>query len=224
MRQTGTALAAILAGAVGLTAASVDAAAETDAQLWTQAGIEHKLSKETRVGFAQHLRFANNISEVESLMPEAFANHRLTKWLRLGGEYRFEYKRSGSGDFVYRHRFGAEARARADLGRFNIDGRTVLQLQVRGIDGADGTRYAWRNRAAAGAKLSKRYDAGVSAEMFHALGDGNGIMLGEVRIMAELEIDLGKQALELGLGVELPIADDTDPTLLITSVGIEFGL
>ena len=43
---------------------------ETDSQLWMSTNVRKKVIKDWRVEYTQHLRFENNISDVQSVMPE----------------------------------------------------------------------------------------------------------------------------------------------------------
>ena len=44
--------------------------ADTDAQLWMSTNVRTKVNQDWRFEYTQHLRFTDNISDVQSVMPE----------------------------------------------------------------------------------------------------------------------------------------------------------
>jgi hypothetical protein len=57
--------------------------AEADLNLWLEAGVSKELSKRVEVAFDQHLRFDNDISRLNAVMPELALSYRIHKMLRV---------------------------------------------------------------------------------------------------------------------------------------------
>lgn len=209
---------------VAVVAVSPPARAESDAQLWLEAGASHDLSRRFELRFEQELRLDQDMSRVAAVLPGLRAGVEVVSWLRLGGGYRFAYERDGSGDMVIRHRLDAEARPRVDLGPVRLGYRLRYQEQLRGADGMDGFRHTLRNRVDVRWRIARRWGPEAAAEAFHSLGDGETIRLHKVRLTIGGAVDLDTHELELFYRLELPQDDPDDPTLHIVGLGYQLAL
>lgn len=204
-----------------LVLASVSARAEV--QQWTEIGVSRSLTKRWQLSFDQHLRLDQDISRVDSVMPEWGVTYRLAKWLRAEVGYRLQYTRDGDGEMVLRHRFHGGVRARHDLGDVRLQYRLQYQEQLR--PGAnDQLRHSIRNRAEVGYRRFKHWAPGASFELFHAIGDGDAVHLDKVRIKAGLEYGKKDWSVELYYCAEAPVADEMDPTLHVVGLGAHYEL
>ena len=108
------------------------AQAESDFELWTEAGMTYKLNKRFRLGFDQHVRFDDNASRVESVMPELYLRWRPKKWLNFQLGYRFKadpvYSKSDTYWDAWHRPYG-DARLRGKFGRFGVRYRLRYQDQ-----------------------------------------------------------------------------------------------
>ncbi len=191
--------------------------AQSDAGVWLEAGLKHKVNRKLRVSFDQHLRTENNTSDVASFMPEVGVAYRLSKRIRLGGGYRFAYKPNRN--VQYRHRFHAEARVGHKVNKLRLRYRLRFQDTLRGIDAADGARYTIRNRFTLKRPVDKRTTPSVGVELFHALGNGDGVRLAKFRLTVGVARKIGRQELEFFYRIETMQADAGDPTLHILGIG-----
>jgi hypothetical protein len=198
-------------------------AARGDVQQWTELGISTSLSKRWTLAFDQHLRFDQDISRVDSVMPEAAATYRVRKWLRVGAGYRLQYTRDGDDELVLRHRFHALVRARYDLGDVRLQYRIQYQEQLR-PDAKDEHRHTLRNRIEATYRHFEQWSPGASFETFHAIDKGDLVHTDKLRIKAGLEHDRNHWALELYYCAELPVEDAFDPVRHIVGVGVHYDL
>jgi hypothetical protein len=199
-RATAGAAAAVL---MTLAAGSAPARAESDAQLWFELDVGHKLSKTWSLAFEQHLRFDADVSRVSQVMPDLAATARLNKWLRAMVGYRLQYTRTGSGDFALRHRPYLGASARTDLGKMRVSARLLFTEQIRGL-ASDELRHGVRTKLGATWRGLDRVRPGASLEIFHTISDpdGNGgVELDKVRLGLDVETPLG--AGDVGVGYRL---------------------
>jgi len=212
---------ALLIGAVLAVAAS--RGAHADVQQWTELGIGKDLTKRWSASFDQHLRFDEDLSRVESVMPEAGIGWRPKRWLRFSLGYRLQYQRDGSGDMALRHRLHTAVRARYALGDVRLEYRLQLQEQLR-PGSKDPARHTLRDRAEVSYRRFKPWVPGASVELFHAIADGDAIRLDKLWLTLNAAHSRKSWSAEVFYRVEVPIADAMDPTLHILGVGVHYDL
>lgn len=204
--------------AIVVLALAVAGEARADVQLWTKAGVGHDLTDDVGVLGDLHLRFDEDVSRFQSLMPEVELRYGPAKWLRLGAGYRLQYTRDGDGDLVVRHRFHGDGSLRHDLGDVRLDYRLRFQEQVR--PGAnDPSRHTLRNRARVSYRGVKRWTPELGGELFHAIDDGDTIHLDSYRLIVGVAYDRKDWEVGAFYGLEVPVADTTEPTIHILGLG-----
>ncbi|MBZ0238159.1 MAG: DUF2490 domain-containing protein [Deltaproteobacteria bacterium] len=172
---------------IALAIAARPALATADTQLWTKLDVKHELTRRWSLTFEQHLRFDADISRVGAIMPEPSASYRVTKWLRFGAGYRYEYERNNDDELVSRHRAYVFSRLRKDLGDVRLDHRLQLQEQWR-PDANPVNRHTVRNRGEVSYTALGDLTPGASVETHHILNEeGNTIHLGKVWLTAGVE-------------------------------------
>jgi hypothetical protein len=206
-----------------LVLAAAPARAETDLQTWFEAGLGRRLGKRVDLSFEQHLRFDQDVSRLQAVMPELGLAYRLHKLVRFGLGYRFIYERDKDGVLVIRHRLHAEARPRYELGPVEISYRLRYQEQIRDAT-ADGLRHTLRNRLQVALEKTRPWIPAVAAETFHRLGDGEAIRLRKLRLTAGVGYQLGDHEIELFYRVEILQDDPDDPIPHILGLGYEYEL
>jgi hypothetical protein len=195
--------------------ATATAAHAADVQVWTAAGASLFPSKRLELTIEPQVRFDENASRVSATFLDTGLQYRIVKWLRLGVGYRPGYERDGSGYMVLRHRLNADARTRFEINPFRIGYRLRLQEQIR-PSSRDQYRTTLRNLIDLSYRGWKQWTPGLSVELFHALGDFDGIELDKIRFTVGTRYRIQKQQdLEVFYGVELPQADPTAPMLHI---------
>lgn len=198
--------------------------AESDVQLWLEPGISMKLAKRLELSFDQHLRFDQDLSRVQAIMPELALAWRLHKKLRVGVGYRLQYERNNDGDLELRDRGHVEVRPRYKIGDVELTYRARYQLEVRGSWASEDLRHTLRNRFGVAYEGAKPVIPAVSVEPFHRLGDGDTIHLRKVRVTAGATYDFGDHEVELYYRIEVAQYDPMDPTPHIIGVGYRFKL
>lgn len=199
---------------------SATAFAETDMQVWSNLGVQHNFNRRFRISFEQHIRFDDNASRLNALMPELVVDYRARRWLRFGTGYRLSYKRTKSGDRAVRHRFHAYGQAVARLGSFRAGYR--LRWQELLLDAGNGLRHSLRNRAVIRWRAAKNLSFATSAETFHRVADGNGIQYRKFRVTVGGQRRIGETAVELYYRIEIPRKASPDPILHIFGLGFRY--
>jgi hypothetical protein len=197
--------------------------AETDRQLWLSAGVAWHPSKPIELAFDQHLRFAEDVSELDRVMPELTFGYRALAWLKLGAGYRFSRQRNNDDEWVYRHRLHAEARPSVRWQRFGAEYRLRYQEQLRGIDASEGGRHTLRQRVKLRYHWSSDFTSYAAGEAFLALGGEDGTRITETEWTLGLSLELGASELDLFYRLELP-TDDDEPVLHIIGLGYSYEL
>lgn len=202
---------------VGLALAPGHAVADTQGQVWFEAGVSHDLTSRTEVAFDQHLRFGGD--GLDSLMPEGRIIYHARDWLRLDAGYRFAYKRDENAQLVYRHRLFGDLRLRTKSKPWQFDYRFRLQQTLRGLSNQDGARYKARNRGRVRWANNSKWTPGASIELFHGLGNNKGIELRKLRLTLGAGYDgRGKRDYDLFYRFETPYNDPGQATLHIVGV------
>lgn len=213
---------AFVAGAL-LFATTGPAAADADLQQWNELGVAYDLTRRWSASFDQHLRFDQDVSRVESVMPELGLDRRVRKWLRLGAGYRLQYTRDGDGELRVRHRVHVDARLRRDVGEVRFGYRLRYQEQLR--PGAnDRVRHTVRNRVEAEYRAWKPWIPSAAIEPYLAIGDGDPVQLDKLRLTVGAAHDRKKRTFGLFYRIEIPLADEMDPTLHIIGLDAGFDL
>jgi hypothetical protein len=213
----------MFAVAIVVAVAAVDAKpaqAQSDFQIWTEAGVKKKINKAFRVSAAGLLRFDDNASRVKAAMPEAGLSYRAQKWLRFGTGYRLERKRDNSGTFETRHRLHLEGRL-----RYNVTKSVRLEYRLRYQESirSGGNRHDLRNRLGASWQPS---DLGLygKVETFTRFGNGNGAVYRKLRFTVGANYDFGDFDADLYYRIEDGKDDPTDPTVHIVGLAFYYSL
>jgi len=140
------------------------ASAENEVLLWNSASVRYKPHKQIKFELSQHFRFDQNITQLESIMPELEMEYRPTKWIDVGVGYRYIYERTKNGDLEPAHRYHIQAATSQDFGPIELSYRLRYQ-EKHEVDEYD---YSSRLRN----KLSLEFDTDtayspiLSAELF----------------------------------------------------------
>jgi len=215
MKRAGMILAALL---LAPAAAHAD-----DIQQWNAIGVSYAATHEVSLAFEQEVRFDEDVSRLESVMPEASLEYRVRKWLRFGAGYRLQYSRDNDGELGIRHRFHAYGRVRRDLGDTRLEYRLQAQEQLR--PGAnDPRRHVVRHRVSVDYRAFKPWIPEASVEAFLAIADGDPVAFDKLWLTVGGAHVTKERAIEVFYRLEQPVNDPMDPTLHILGLGIGFDL
>jgi hypothetical protein len=99
--------------------------ATTDTELWTSSSFRYKPIKKTRIEYTQNLRWNNNVSHLEHIMPEVAVSYKVNSWMNVEGAYRWNYE--DQGDFILFHRGHLQSSFDSKYKYFGFDYRIRLQ-------------------------------------------------------------------------------------------------
>lgn len=222
LRHHALRLIAVAAALVALAAGP--ARAQSDSQLWLEAGVSHDLGARVTLSFEQHIRFDDGMSRLGAFMPEPGVSVRAATWLRLGASYRMQYERNNNGDLELRHRLQLAARARADLSKaIRVEYRLQFQEQYR-PDAKTTSRHSVRNRVGVAYRGRRPWTPAASLELHHDLDNGDAIHLDKVWLTVGVARALGRGEAEVFYRAELPQHDAADPTVHILGLGYHHEL
>ena len=166
------------------------ALAQTDTQLWMSTNVRKKVIKDWRVEYTQHLRFTDNISQVESIMPEFELRYKPIKPLSMKIGYRYIYERTKNDDFEPAHRYHFQVSTGKKFGSVKVGYR--LRYQEKHEE----DEFDFTNRLRNKVSLSIDTDTAVKPVLFaETFSDLKAIPIdsSKIRLGTGLEIDLPKK-------------------------------
>lgn len=218
-------LALMVCGAAVLTTSA--ARGESDFELWTEAGARLKVAKRLHLGFDQHVRFEDDASRTQSVMPEAYVRWRPKKWLTLQGGYRFiadpQYSMSDTYWDAWHRPYG-DAGVRARLAPFAVGYRLRYQHELGRPWDEDGElvqKSTLRNRLELSYEIVESLTIESKNELFFRL-NGPDDTVHKFRSLLEVAWDFGDHELALFGGFEERLNDDDEPTVHILGLSYHF--
>jgi hypothetical protein len=200
------------------------APAVADTQIWTELGLRHDLSKQVTLTFDQHVRFDNDVSRIGAAMPEPGISYRVTKWVRVGVGYRWEYERNKDDELVSRHRAFGWARGRRDISDVRLEYRLQLQEQWR-PDANPVNRHTVRNRGDVSYQALGSIVPGASVESHHILGEeGNTIHLGKLWVTVGAEWEHDQISVDVFYRLITGQYDPSEPDGHVLGVGFHYEI
>lgn len=169
---------------------------------WWSAELEGELFDLVDFGINPELRFFDNSSRVDAFLTELDASVPLTKWLRTGGKYRFEYQVVNP-DLPKRiHRLNAYVELDEQVRRIEIEYRAMYQQEYENFNRSeDGDIPLIQHRH----KISLAYDGKgwdlkpqISGEMFYTVYPLDERYQQKLRLTAGLRYKVNKH-IDLGL-------------------------
>lgn len=205
------------------------ARAESDFELWTEAGITYKLSKRFRLGFDQHVRFDDNASRIERIMPDLHLRWRPKKWVYFQVGYRFLAQPQYTLGETYWdawHRPYGDAGLKGKVGHLGVDYRLRYQEQFGWPYDEDGDivhKHTIRNRLSVSWDFTPDLSLGTKNELFVRINDPDGA-LHKFRSLLELDWQLHHHEFTVFVGVDKPLDDDDEPTARILGLAYHHNL
>ena len=174
---------------VGILLVPCAIAQQKDAEVWTGATINKRITKNLSGKFEQQLRLNDNAGAVKNIFSEVGMVYNLNKYFRVSGNYRFSNRTFQNGNIAFGHRFHGDIRFRYKVNPIIISLRTRAQPESRMTRNGPLRDFYNRNRIDIQLDIDKRISPFISSEVyfdFH-LGDFN-----KVRYTSGLDFDLKK--------------------------------
>jgi len=160
---------------------------QQDAELWTGATIQKRITNNIMARYEQQLRLNENISEVKNYFSELGLSLDCNKYLKISSYYRLSTRPLVNGMNALGHRFHGDIRVRYKLNPLIFSLRTRMQTEDRmKLNGPDREWYN-RNRMKIQLDLDKRITPFVSSELYYDLLSS---VFNKVRYTAGLDFDL----------------------------------
>ena len=138
--------------------------AETDTQFWLSTNMRKKIAKDLRIELTQHFRFDNNISQIQSVMPELELRYKPIKPLAMKIGYRYIYERTKNGDFEPAHRYHFQVSTGKNFGSVKVAYR--LRYQEKHEEDEYDYTNRLRNKFSIAIDTDSQIEPVVSAEVF----------------------------------------------------------
>lgn len=185
----------------------------SDLASWNSIAIEYKLNKKWQFGLEEHIRFKNNISEIDEYFTELNAEHKIFGNFKLGGGLRYIRENDNQGNvqgYENHFRFNVDASFKHKIDNLSLKYRLRYQNKNElGVSESEGD-YAKQNVRF---KTTVDYNIGnwkldpkFSAELFHRFeeGEDNGFNKYRLTLGTDYEFKkLGKIGLYYRIEKEL---------------------
>jgi hypothetical protein len=206
---------------------ALPAGASSEFQLWTEAGVQVKLDKQWRLRFDQHVRFDENLSATDSIMPELGVSFRPAKFIRLEVGYRYVAEPIESLEDTYVEswqRFFADVQLRHRFKPVTLKYRLRFEEEFgwpwkRGEELV--LKHTLRNQLGVEVKLPLGFAPFLSGELFLRLADPDGV-LHKWRLTAGLDYRIASHTVSLYYRFEDMLDDAGDPTRQVLGVGYHY--
>lgn len=219
-RIGGAAVALIVALLCSAALPTQVAEAQSDVQLWTDAGVRWRATRRLRLEFAFLARFDQDVSRGRLFGPQVGLDYKIKKWLRVGFGYRYEYRRIG-GSLRSAHRLNADLKLSHELGRVGLGYRLRFQERFRNrASGNSDVRGTLRNRFGADVDTDTLFTPYASLELFTGLHGRQADPVNKVRITVGAAFDLGRVDLALYYRAQIPVNRPGDPTVHILGASV----
>lgn len=141
---------------------SLVALAQSDLGMWNGIAFEKELSKKFEFQMEEEIRFADNITRINSLLTELGLTYKANKYYRLGLSYRFTH-RPENGTIGNRITLSNEARYK--LQDFTFTYRLNVQQD---FSTKEPVEYKIRNRLGIDYKINKHWEVSMAGELFYS--------------------------------------------------------
>lgn len=214
---------------------ALPARAESDFQVWTEAGVRVRLAKGWRLKFDQHVRFDEfyNVGELgsyslHSIIPEVAISYRVLRFLRLEVGCRYTAEIRETDEDPYGEHWGrvyADARFRYRLRPITLRYRLRYQEQFGQPWTNDEeylARHTVRNKIGVEVKLANGFAPFLSGELFLRIEDPDGA-LHKWRVTAGLDWEINPHVVTLFYRLEDMLDDAGDPNRHILGIGYHYA-
>lgn len=140
-----------------------------DAALWLNLSVQKELNKKLSTEITIQNRINNNISQYGQGSIDAGLTYKISKSIRISGNYMFRENRRLDGSYSTRHQLYTAFTYRKKINSFTIIYRNRLQARFKDIysssEGKTPVLYD-RNKITLRYEINKRFDIYVSEELY----------------------------------------------------------
>ncbi len=166
-----------------------------DAELWTGISIRKKITKKIAVNLEQQLRLSDNASSVKSIFTDLGLSFRLSKSLKISGNYRFINRGRSTGNYWISHRFYGDIRYTYKAKPVIFVYRNRFYTEAGYEDNGKEREHYERNKLELKFDLDKKFSPFLASELYYFMEKAE---FKKVRYTAGVDFDL-KNRNELSL-------------------------
>lgn len=141
---TDDSLVRILSCILVLFSSAAVAEVTTDDQLWLAAGMKAEVAQDLDASFVQHVRWADKMSQLDSVMPQIGLSYGVMPWLEVSTSYRILSEREKDGDMQSGYRLSGSMSLEHALGPVEFGYR--FRGQRKGLADQDVAAIRLRHR------------------------------------------------------------------------------
>lgn len=111
--------------------AAMSAFCQDDFGIWYNVSAEHKLVKKLQLDLSGSIRTFDNAGKIDEAFLEGGLTFKITKFLAVAGAYRFTDSREKDGTYHARHKWFADIKGDASLGRLSVAARFRFEKRYK---------------------------------------------------------------------------------------------
>ncbi len=191
--------------------------AESEGELWTEAGVEFEPVKRLELGYSQHYRVGKDFSEPTRWMHEVGIGYEIFDALKVGAGYRLSYELDEPIPCCT-HRVNADVGTQADVGDVRFKLRERYQWSFR----EEKRKQVWRTKLGVQLRTWDLVRPFADGEVYVRTFDEEKSGIQTWRATAGVEFSFDPWEVEGYYRAEFP-TDEDDPTLHIAGLGLEYS-
>lgn len=209
----------------GVTTPRIAHANEESWEVWTEFSVRVVPVRRLRLTFTENTRFS--AFGLRRIIPEIEVDYRVIGPLRLGGGYRYLWRRDARGEVEYGQLVHGDARVQVELGHFDFEFHSRVQWRTTGEanNGApyDDTRDMWRNRVNVEWAFTRRLTANAFLEQWTRFDDT--VRHDRFRVGAGLSAEVSRWRFQLFYQRDMPdFIDQPDVNMVGISARMNLDL
>lgn len=192
-----------------------------ESELWLAAEGRWEFVDDFYLSFGPELRFNEEMSRLDEILPEVGLAWKPLDWLRVGGGYRFEANRRKDGDFRFGHRVHVEAVPSWEVGPIELSYRLRLEHSIERRDEEIDLSDELRQRLSVDLKLHDIVRPFVATE-FYAELKSDPVEFVQANLIAGLNFKFDDHRLEAYYRNSRPMNDPEEAYTHILGFGYRF--
>lgn len=166
-----------------------------DAALWISFNLEKKINKHVFLHLSQQNRITENMSTYGRGSVDVGITYRITKNIRLMGDYVYLKRPNPDNSYTNEHRGYIALILKKNIGRWDFSYRNMIQMRFKNIYSSyDGKvpKYYERNKLTVKYDLNKFINPYLSEELFYPFYQGKNKGLNKSRTAVGINYNLNK--------------------------------
>ena len=164
---------------------------------WTGIEIRKKFSQRLSASFAEEFRWKENVTQLDNLFSEAGIDYKLSKYLKISANYRFNQKQKRDQSFDTGHRLSSDFRFQNKIKAIIFNYRMRVQSQVNDYYSSETGKfpdYNLRHKFSLQWDLDNRISPFAATELFYPINQIRNNKLSRLRLITGIDYEINKES------------------------------